>query len=130
MISVDTNLLARFLLKDDPAQHRRALAVLESDEEVFIPITVLLELAWVLRIRDSTREEILASLRGILALPRVRSQHEEAVRIALAWIEAGMDIADAFHLALSGKASRFLTFDAALARRARKLGTQPPASAP
>ncbi len=45
-------------------------------------------------------------------------------------IMAGMDIADAFHLALSGKASRFLTFDAALARRAGKLGTQPPASAP
>lgn len=130
MISVDTNLLARFLLKDDPAQHRRAIAVLKSDEEVFIPITVLLELAWVLRIRDSTREEILASLRGILALPRVRSQHEEAVRVALGWIETGMDIADAFHLALGGKASRFLTFDAALARRAGKLGTQPPASAP
>ena len=130
MISVDTNLLARFLLKDDPAQHRRAIAVLKSDEEVFIPITVLLELAWVLRIRDSTREEILASLRGILALPRVRSQHEEAVRIALGWIGAGMGIADAFHLALSGKASRFLTFDAALARRAGKLGTRPPASAP
>ena len=130
MISVDTNLLARFLLKDDPAQHRRAVAVLKSDEEVFIPITVLLELAWVLRIRDSTREEILASLRGILALPRVRSQNEEAVRIALGWIETGMDIADAFHRALSRKASRFLTFDAALARRAGKLGTRPPASAP
>lgn len=130
MISVDTNLLARFLLKDDPAQHRRAVAALKSDEEVFIPITVLLELAWVLRIRESTRDEILASLRGILALPRVRLQHEEAVRIALGWIEAGMDIADAFHLALSAKASRFLTFDAALARRASKLGAQPPASAP
>jgi len=130
MISVDTNLLARFLLRDDPAQHRRALAVLKSDEQVFIPVTVLLELAWVLRIRDSTREEILASLRGILALPRVRSQHEEAVRVALGWIGAGMDIADAFHLALSGKASRFLSFDAALARRADKLGARPPASAP
>lgn len=130
MISVDTNLLARFLLKDDPVQHRRAVVVLESDEEVFIPVTVLLELAWVLRARDSTREEILASLRGIIALPRVRSQHEEAVRIALGWIEAGMDVADAFHLALCAKSSRFLTFDAALARRARGLGTQPPVSAP
>ena len=130
MISVDTNLLARFLLKDDPAQHRRAVAVFKSDEEVFIPVTVLLELAWVLRIRDTTREEIIASLRGILALPRVRPQHEEAVRTALGWIEAGMDVADAFHLALSGKASRFLTFDASLARRTAKLGTQPRASAP
>ena len=130
MISVDTNLLARFLLKDDPAQHRRAVAVLKSDEDVFIPVTVLLELAWVLRIRDTTREEILAAIQGILALPRVRAQHEDSVRIALGWIKTGMDIADAFHLALSGKASRFLTFDEALARRAGQLGTQPPASAP
>jgi len=130
MISVDTNLLARFLLKDDPVQHRRAVAVLESDAEVYIPVTVLLELAWVLKARDATREEILAALRGILALPRVRSQHEDAVRIALGWVEAGMDPADALHLALSGKASRFLTFDTALARQSGKLRTQPPASAP
>ena len=130
MISVDTNLLARFLLKDDPVQHRRAVAVLASGEEVFVPVTVLLELAWVLRARESTREEIHAALRGILALPRVRSQHEDAVRTALGWSEAGLDIADALHLALSGKASRFVTFDAVLARRAARLGTQPPASAP
>lgn len=130
MISVDTNLLARYLLKDDPAQHRRAIAVLKSEEDVFIPVTVLLELAWVLKSRDATLEEVLASLRGILALPRVRAQHEEALRTALGWVDNGMELADAFHLALSGKASRFLSFDDALVRRARRLGAQPPASAP
>jgi predicted nucleic acid-binding protein len=41
-----------------------------------------------------------------------------------------MDIADAFHLTLSGKAARFLTFDTTLARCAGKLGAQPRASAP
>lgn len=130
MISVDTNLLARFLLKDDPAQFRRAVAVLQADEDVFIPITVLLELAWVLKARETTREEILASLRGILALPHVRQQHAEAVRVALDWVDAGMDVADALHLALSGKATKFLTFDTTLARRAARLGARPPASAP
>ena len=130
MISVDTNLLARFLLKDDPGQHRRAVAVLETGEEIFIPVTVLLELAWVLRAHDATREEIAASLRAILALPQARPQHPEAVRKALVWVEKGMDVADAMHLALSDKAARFLTFDSALSRRAAKLETQPPASAP
>ena len=130
MISVDTNLLARFLLKDDPAQFRRALAVLQADEDVFIPITVLLELAWVLRAREATREEIVTSLRGILALPHVRQQHAEAVQVALDWADAGLDVADALHLALSGKATKFLTFDTTLARRAARLGAHPPASAP
>ena len=96
MISVDTNLLARFLLKDDPVQFRRAVAVLQADEDVFIPITVLLELAWVLKARETTREEILASLRGILALPHVQQQHVEAVRVALGWVDAGMDVATLF----------------------------------
>jgi predicted nucleic-acid-binding protein len=130
VISVDTNLLARFLLKDDPVQFRRAVAVLQADEDVFIPITVLLELAWVLKARETTREEILASLRGILALPHVQQQHVEAVRVALGWVDAGMDVADALHLALSGKATKFLTFDTTLARRAARIGARPPASAP
>ena len=130
MISVDTNLLARFLLRDDPDQYRRAVAALAGDEEVFIPITVLLELAWVLKAREVTREEILLSVQGILALPHVRLQHAEAVRAALRWAKAGVDVADALHLALSGQSTKFLTFDATLVRRATKLGAQPPASSP
>lgn len=130
MIGVDTNLLARFLLKDDAAQHRRAVAALETGEEITIPVTVLLELAWVLSARDSTREEIVASLRGILGLPHARAQHPEAVRKALGWADKGMDIADALHLALCDRAARFLTFDVALARRAARLGAKPPASTP
>jgi predicted nucleic-acid-binding protein len=130
VISVDTNLLARFLLQDDAAQFRRAVAALQAEDDVFIPITVLLELAWVLKARETTREEILAALRGILALPQVRQQHVEAVRVALGWADAGMDVADALHLALSAKATKFLTFDTTLARRAARLGAQPPASAP
>lgn len=130
MISIDTNVLARFLLRDDPGQYRRAVAVLMSDEEVFVPITVLLELAWVLRAREATREEVVSSLRGILALPCIRLQHEQEVRTALGWIESGVGVADALHLALSCKVSRFLTFDAALARRAGRLAAHPPAAAP
>jgi predicted nucleic acid-binding protein len=130
MIGVDTNLLARFLLKDEPAQYRRAVAALEGGEELYIPVTVLLELAWVLSIRDATREEIVASLRAILALPHARPQHPEAVRKALGWAAKGMDIADALHLALCDKAARFLTFDDAFARRASKIGANPPISVP
>ena len=130
MISVDTNLLARFLLKDDAAQFRRAVAALQSGEEVFIPVTVLLELAWVLKSMDTTREEVVASLHGILALPHVRAQHADAVRAALGWAEAGMEVADALHLALSSKSTRFLTFDTTLVRRASRMATQPPASLP
>lgn len=130
MTGVDTNVLARLLLADDPAQHRRARASLAAKRDLFIPITVLLELAWVLKIRGSTRDEILASVRAIVALAPVTVQYPEAVRRALGWFEGGMDIADAFHLALCDRAEEFLSFDVTLARRAAELGARPPVSSP
>lgn len=130
MTGVDTNVLARFVLADDAGQHRRAVAALETDEDLFIPITVLLELAWVLGARDATRAEITSALRRIVGLPRAHAQHPEAVRRALDWMEAGLDFADAFHLALSERSEKFLSFDADLARRAARLGARPAVSAP
>ena len=41
------------------------------------------------------------------------------------WTEAGMDFADALHLALSGKAERVATFDEALVKQAHKAGALP-----
>jgi len=130
VIGVDTNVLARFVLADDPAQHRRAVAALETDEDLFIPVTVLLELAWVLGAREATRAEIASALRKIVALPRAHAQHPDAVRRAIDWVEAGLDFADAFHLALSERAEKFLSFDSDLARRAQRLGARPSVAAP
>ena len=48
MRAVDTNILARFYLRDDTAQGRIAADVLTAGD-VFIPKTVVLELEWVLR---------------------------------------------------------------------------------
>ena len=130
MNGVDTNVLARFVLADDPAQHPRSVAALEAEEDFFIPVTVLLELAWVLGARQATRAEIVSALRRIIALPRAHAQHPDAVRRALDWMEAGLDIADAFHLALSERTGKFLSFDANLSRRAARLDARPPVAAP
>lgn len=130
MIGVDTNVLARFVLADDAGQHRRAVAALEADEDFFIPVTVLLELAWVLSAQGATRAEIALALRKIIALPRAHTQHPDAVRRAIDWMDAGLDFADAFHLALSERTEKFLSFDANLSRRAARLGARPPVAAP
>jgi len=47
-----------------------------------------------------------------------------------AWAAQGMDLANALHLVLSGKAERFATFDEALVKQARKLGLQPTVTVP
>jgi len=52
------------------------------------------------------------------------------VRRALDWMDAGLDFADAFHLALSERTDKFLSFDANLSRRAARLGARPAVAAP
>ena len=76
------------------------------------------------------RVEAIAALRKIVGLPRAHAQHPEAVRRALDWMDAGLDFADAFHLGLSERTEKFLSFDANLARRAARLGARPPVAAP
>ena len=126
MIALDTNVLVRYLLADDAAQTRAARAMLEDlGTEYFVPITVTLELAWVLRSSKVPHAEIIGRIRDLLSLPNVRPQLAEAVFQALRWAESGIDIADALHLALSGKAERFATFDEALVKQARKAGALP-----
>lgn len=126
MIALDTNVLARLLLEDEPDQGRRARRLLAEEGAAFwVPVTVVLELAWVLRRSGLAREAVANALRGLLRLPRMRFQFPDALAAAVQWTEADMDFADALHLALSGKAERFATFDEGLVKQARKAGALP-----
>src|SRR5437763_22074 len=48
MGAVDTNVLVRLLVADDPAQAKRAMAFLEARRPVWISTVVLVETVWVL----------------------------------------------------------------------------------
>lgn len=124
--AIDTNVLVRLLAGDDPAQARRALTLLEAGP-VWIPRTVLLETVWVLRraygLADERIQELVA---GLLAVEGAGIEARPEVDQALAWWRGGLDFADALHLAASAAATRFVTFDRTLVRRARPLATQPP----
>jgi predicted nucleic-acid-binding protein len=131
LIALDTNVLARYLLDDEPAQTRAARRLLaDATAEYWVPVTVVLELAWVLRKSDAPRAVVMGRLRDLLSLRNVRAQNTDLVFQALRWSAQGMDLADALHLVLSGKADRFVTFDDTLVKQARKLGVQPAVTAP
>ncbi len=52
MIGLDTNVLVRYVVQDDPDQSARATALVESLDDQrrgFVSVVVLVELAWVLR---------------------------------------------------------------------------------
>lgn len=124
MIVVDTNILVRYAVKDDPQQTLTATRFLASHACLVIP-TVLLETAWVLGSKSGyglTREVVAERLRHIAGLPNVHVAEAAAIASALAWYEAGMDIADAIHLALSEESQGFATLDRRMTSLAEKIG--------
>jgi predicted nucleic-acid-binding protein len=123
MIAVDTNVLVRLLTWDDPVQGAQAKALL-SAQDVFVAKTVLLETEWVRRsLYGLDRQRIIAALRGLLGLQRLRCEDSAAVTQALDCAELGLDFADALHLCSSAGAPRFATFDERLHKRAGGCGT-------
>lgn len=125
MIALDTNLLARLLLRDDKKQHARVVALLASKQDFAAPVTVMLELIWVLEVNGCNTDEIVRGLHLLLGLPNFKPQQADALRQALLGYGQGLDFADALHLALSHSSQELTTFDKAFARKAGKLGLVP-----
>lgn len=125
MISLDTNVLARFYLNDEPAQAQIAARLL-MEEDVFVAKTVLLELEWVMRGAARVAPAGIAkSMQHLLGLENVRVEDEAAVRTALKGFAQGMDFADALHAASSTSAVKFVTFDIKLVKRSVRSPSRP-----
>lgn len=137
MIALDTNILARAIAAEvdadaaTKAQRKRAQALLSSGQQLFVPITVLEELEWVLRgAYGMPPEDIAAVFEDMLAVENLTIDRAAAVGQALTWYRRGLDFSDALHLAQSGLCSGLATFDTRFTKTARRLGLEPPVSAP
>ena len=120
MRAIDTNVLVRAIVNDDTAQSARAVALL-TEAEVFIPVTVMLELEWVLRSRYSFAPKVVAqAIAKITALGNVVVGEREAVLSAASRAAQGWDFVDALHVALSQGCGDFSTLDADLVKRAAR----------
>lgn len=121
MIAVDTNVLIRLLTADDPNQYQLAYELFQR-ADVFIPTTVALEAEWVLRYAyDFRRDDIVEVLRNLFGLSNVEVEDPQCIVKALEWHKAGMDFADALHLAASADFEEFVTFDRKLINMAKKI---------
>ncbi|MDP3007613.1 MAG: type II toxin-antitoxin system VapC family toxin [Methylococcales bacterium] len=86
MISVDTNIIVRFLTKNDEEQYQKAYRIFSESEQLFIPATVILETEWVLRFSYRfPSERIIYALTGLLKLNNVNTENKTAVINALEW---------------------------------------------
>jgi predicted nucleic-acid-binding protein len=100
VIALDTNVLVRFLVEDDPAQTRRATSLIEravkADDELFITDIVLCELVWVLSGAYAFgRPDIVNTLKDLARARHLRFPDSDALVRALNAYERGRgDFAD------------------------------------
>jgi predicted nucleic-acid-binding protein len=130
MRALDTNVLARFFVDDaDDAQaaKQRPAAVAALSERAFVPVTVVLELEWVLRgFYELPASDIGRVLRALASIEHLTLEDRDAVMMAVDAFDQGLDFADSLHLARSSRAARFATFDRRLAKRAKGLAVLTP----
>lgn len=130
MIAVDTNIVVRIVVNDDPAQVRRASDFVTANRVLFLT-SVILEVEWVLRsIYFLSAKQIVGSLQDFLSLETVTAENSDVVLMVLDAYAKGMDFSDAMHLAQSAGAAGFATFDKSLLRTAKRVGGFVPVTLP
>ncbi len=125
MLGLDTNVLIRFLLRDDEAGYRVVsdliVSTLASGQRLMISIPVLLECEWVLRsVYRMDKKNVALAFDGLLGRHDVHFPDESVVEAALhSWKNSTADFADCLIVAhyLENGCSEVASFD----RKAGKL---------
>jgi predicted nucleic-acid-binding protein len=117
--SLDTNILVRYIVRDDDRQTMAVAKLLEQhirkSQNLWVPVTVVLELEWVLRSKYKfSKADVIRVMSALLDTFELAFESEGALEQALfAYEDGSADYADCLHLALARKADAlpFLTFD-------------------
>ena len=91
-VGVDSNLLVRGPLGDDPDQQRLARQVMEAACQgpgLVVSVFAVLEMAWVLRARKVPRDGVVRAIRALLDAQGVTVTHTQTLHQALARFEEG-----------------------------------------
>ena len=124
MTGLDTNVLVRYLVQDDPRQSAAATrfveGVLAAHAPGFVSTIVLCELSWVLaECYGADKARIRGVVEGVLGTKQLVVEHAELVRKALRdWEKAGADFSDALIglISTANGSARTVTFDRAASR--------------
>jgi predicted nucleic-acid-binding protein len=112
-ITVDTTVLVRAVVQDNPAQARLAAKVLVDAKLIAVALPCLCELVWVLRkVYAFQAADAALAIRAVLATANVE-MNRPAAEAGLAVLEAGGDFADGV-IAYEGKwlgGETFVSFD-------------------
>ena len=125
MIGLDTNVLVRYVMQDDPKQALKATALIESltdDNPGFITVISVLELYWVLTAcYDLTNDQVKQALDVLLRTRQiVVDRADQVVRALRVFGTSKADFADCLieRTASSAGCEQTLTFDVNAAKYA------------
>jgi predicted nucleic-acid-binding protein len=124
MPALDTNVLVRYIVEDDARQLAAARRLISrciaEGSTLFVPVTVVLELEWVLRSSfEFGKDDVLMALSGLFSAADLSFESERALEVALQLFRKGSaDFADCLHVALATQAGEqpLWTFDKAAAK--------------
>jgi predicted nucleic-acid-binding protein len=119
MAALDTKVLVRYIVQDDPAQYAAAKRLISrcvaEGQTLFVPVTVVLELEWVLRSNfEFAKDDVLRTLSSLLSAAELAFESERGLEVALQMFRTGSaDFADCLHVALAAQAGEapLWTFD-------------------
>ena len=118
MPALDTNVLVRYLVADDMKQFQTAKTFIEEtalQEALFIPLSVSVELEWVLRsLYELDKAKILTTFNQLLESREIDFQEESSLEVALSlYADNNADFADCLHIASAYSKDRvpLMTFD-------------------
>ena len=100
MLGVDTNVLVRYLTRDDQPQYDKARRMIDREvakcEPVLVSLLVLLETEWVLRSRyELAKADIVTAFSALLDTADVTFEDEPSVETAVySWKDSAADFAD------------------------------------
>jgi predicted nucleic-acid-binding protein len=124
MTGIDTNVLVRYLVQDDPDQAKSAARFIASrcsaDAPGLINRIVMCELVWVLESAYGyPRDKIVLALEKILRTKQLEIEDHQEAWYSFREYQAGGDFADAFIAAVNRRlgCDHTVTFDRKAARR-------------
>lgn len=118
MIGLDTNVLVRYIMQDDPKQSPKATEIIEALEGIgsgYVTVVSIVELVWVLGVSfELTRSQVAQALDGIIKTKQFKIECADQVIRALRVFKVGKsDFTDCLieRSADSAGCEKTITFD-------------------
>ena len=125
MIGLDTNVLVRYIMQDDPKQAAKATKLVESltpTEPGFVTLVTVVELFWVFSSAfELSRGQIVEAFDGLIrAKQLVVEQRDQVVRALRAYGSNSADFADCLieRTATAAGCDKVMTFDVGASKHA------------